>query len=169
MNETRKESFRHQAEQNIEAAALQMARRVQTPGQTKEQTRLIAQGITKGIALYKRQQSEKAREREKARKKLSKQRMLTAGAEHEAPCAARTDRPSSLRAATWSAGVWLGAVAIILLGSVVAGVTVVVGTRTVPAGWLLVVGVVSGALAVWLFLVGLRGGSGDPDRVPRRP
>jgi len=167
VNETRKESFHHQAEQNIELAALQMARRVQTPGQTKEQTRLIAQGIAKGIALYKRQQSEKAREREKARKKLLKQRMITAGAEHEAPCAARTDRPFSLRAVTWSAGVWLGAVAIILLGSVVAGVTV--GTWTVPAGWLLVIGAVSGALAVWLFLVGLRGGSGDPDRVPRRP
>ena len=38
-----------------------MARGIQRPGQTKEQTKLIAQGIQKGIDLYKRQQKDKAR------------------------------------------------------------------------------------------------------------
>ncbi|MCL1074385.1 DUF2956 domain-containing protein [Shewanella dokdonensis] len=50
--------------------ALQIARATQKPGQTKEQTRLIAQGIEKGIAEYKKQQKAKARERDKLAKKL---------------------------------------------------------------------------------------------------
>lgn len=55
--------------------ALKMARATQRPGQTKEQTKLITQGIEKGIALYKKQQKEKHRQADKARKKalLSKQ------------------------------------------------------------------------------------------------
>lgn len=49
--------------------ALKMARATQKPGQTKEQTKLIAQGIEKGIALYKKQQKEKHRQADRARKK----------------------------------------------------------------------------------------------------
>ena len=49
--------------------AMRIARGTQKPGQTKEQTKLIAQGIQKGIAQYKKQQSEKARERDKRHKK----------------------------------------------------------------------------------------------------
>lgn len=48
--------------------ALQVAKSTQKPGQTKEQTKLIAQGIEKGIAEYKKLQKGKARERDKARK-----------------------------------------------------------------------------------------------------
>lgn len=36
--------------------AMKVAKATQKPGQTKEQTKLIAQGIEKGIALYKKQQ-----------------------------------------------------------------------------------------------------------------
>ena len=43
------------------------------PGQTKEQTRLIAQGIQKGIEQYRRQESAKARELDKLRKKTRQQ------------------------------------------------------------------------------------------------
>ncbi|QUN07507.1 DUF2956 domain-containing protein [Shewanella yunxiaonensis] len=50
--------------------ALQIARATQKPGQTKEQTKLIAQGIEKGIAEYKKQQKAKARERDRLAKKL---------------------------------------------------------------------------------------------------
>ncbi|WP_438883914.1 DUF2956 family protein, partial [Bacillus cereus group sp. BC317] len=39
-----------------------IAKASQKPGQTKEQTKLIAQGIEKGIALYKKQQKEKSRQ-----------------------------------------------------------------------------------------------------------
>ncbi|EGR2794619.1 DUF2956 domain-containing protein [Vibrio navarrensis] len=52
--------------------ALKIARATQKPGQTKEQTKLIAQGIEKGIALYKKQQKERHRQADKARKKQLK-------------------------------------------------------------------------------------------------
>ncbi|WP_417883348.1 DUF2956 domain-containing protein [Vibrio rumoiensis] len=51
--------------------ALTVAKSIQKPGQTKEQTKLIAQGIEKGIALYKKQHKEKLREADKLRKKQS--------------------------------------------------------------------------------------------------
>ena len=54
--------------------ALILAKSIQRPAQTKEQTKLIAQGIQQGIDLYKRQQKEKARELNKQRKKLAKQK-----------------------------------------------------------------------------------------------
>ena len=58
--------------------SLKIAKQIQRPAQTKEQTRLIAQGIQQGIDLYKRQQKEKARELNKQRKKLAKQKMQDA-------------------------------------------------------------------------------------------
>ncbi|MGS0673715.1 DUF2956 domain-containing protein [Shewanella sp. 0m-4] len=48
--------------------AMKMAKATQKPGQSKDQTKLIAQGIEKGIAEYKKLQKGKARERDKARK-----------------------------------------------------------------------------------------------------
>lgn len=53
--------------------AMKIARANQKPGQTKEQTKLIAQGIEKGIAQYKKQQKIKAREQDKRRKQELKQ------------------------------------------------------------------------------------------------
>jgi len=49
--------------------SLRIARATQRPGQTKEQTRLIAQGIQKGIDQYKKQQKAKARELDKRLRK----------------------------------------------------------------------------------------------------
>jgi hypothetical protein len=65
-------SIQAQVNESIQEEALKVARSIQKPGQTKEQTKLIAQGIAKGIELYKKQQSAKARERDKARKKALK-------------------------------------------------------------------------------------------------
>jgi len=45
--------------------AMKVARANQRPGQTKEQTRLIAQGIQKGIDQYKKQHKAKLREMDK--------------------------------------------------------------------------------------------------------
>lgn len=53
------------------AEAMRIARANQRPGQTKEQTRLIAQGIQKGIDQYKKQQKAKAREMDRRRKKTT--------------------------------------------------------------------------------------------------
>jgi len=51
--------------------AMKIARGTQRPGQTKEQTKLIAQGIQKGIEEYKKRQSEKARALDKKLKKTA--------------------------------------------------------------------------------------------------
>ncbi len=59
--------------QKTKDEAMQVAKSTQRPGQTKEQTRLIAQGIQKGIDHYKKQQKTKARELDKKLKQLSRQ------------------------------------------------------------------------------------------------
>lgn len=53
--------------------AERVARATQKPGQTKEQTRLIAQGIQKGIDEYKKQQKARARAADKAKKQRSRE------------------------------------------------------------------------------------------------
>ncbi len=56
--------------------AMLIAKGTQKPKQTKEQTKLIAQGIQKGIAEYKKQQKVKIRQQNKEKKKsLKKQNM----------------------------------------------------------------------------------------------
>lgn len=63
----------------VVAESLRIARANQVPGQTKEQTQLIALGIQKGIAEYKRQQKAKQREADRLRKKQRQQ--MTSGDE----------------------------------------------------------------------------------------
>ncbi|WP_117235162.1 DUF2956 domain-containing protein [Vibrio maerlii] len=58
--------------QETQQEAMKIAKATQKPGQTKEQTKLIAQGVEKGIALYKKQQKQKSREADKAKKKASR-------------------------------------------------------------------------------------------------
>jgi hypothetical protein len=60
----------------VEAQALKTAKATQKPGQTKEQTKLIAQGIEKGIAEYKKQQGKKLREIDKQRKQSQKAKLV---------------------------------------------------------------------------------------------
>jgi hypothetical protein len=68
-----KNSYQKPSQQTQEEA-LKIARGTQRPAQTKEQTRLIAQGVQKGIDLYKRQQKEKARDLNRKLKKASSQK-----------------------------------------------------------------------------------------------
>jgi len=56
-----------------EDEAMRIARGTQRPGQTKEQTKLIAQGIQKGIDQYKKQYKIKARALDKQLKKVTAQ------------------------------------------------------------------------------------------------
>ncbi|NRB25446.1 DUF2956 domain-containing protein [Shewanella sp.] len=68
--------------------AMKVAKATQKPGQTKEQTKLIAAGIEKGIAEYKKQHKNKARDRDKARKqdiKAKARTVKTADSETSAP------------------------------------------------------------------------------------
>lgn len=57
----------------IQDEAMMVAKATQRPGQTKEQTKLIAQGIEKGISHYKKQQKGKSRELNKKLNKASQQ------------------------------------------------------------------------------------------------
>lgn len=72
---------KHPAADASQADAMRIARGTQRPGQTKEQTKLIAQGIQKGIELYKRQQNAKARELDKKLKKVKQQ--ISSPGEHD--------------------------------------------------------------------------------------
>jgi hypothetical protein len=67
---TAKSKYDQPSEESREQA-MQIAKAIQRPGQTKEQTKLISQGIQKGIEIYKKQQKAKAREFDKKRKKAS--------------------------------------------------------------------------------------------------
>ena len=59
--------------QETKDEALLIAKGTQKPGQTKEQTKLIAQGIQHGIYLYKKKQKSKARDLDKKLKKATSQ------------------------------------------------------------------------------------------------
>jgi t-SNARE complex subunit (syntaxin) len=63
--------------------ALKIAKGIQKPGQLKEQTKLISQGIEKGIAEYKKQQKTKAREADKSRKQAIKAKLKADGEQVE--------------------------------------------------------------------------------------
>lgn len=66
-----------------EEEALKIARGTQRPAQTKEQTKLIAQGIQKGIDLYKKQQKEKARDLDRKLKRVSSQQKQSTEPGHQ--------------------------------------------------------------------------------------
>jgi hypothetical protein len=66
-----KHSKKYRSTDSSHDEATRIARGTQRPGQTKEQTKLIAQGIQKGIEQYKKQQSAKARELDKKHKKAN--------------------------------------------------------------------------------------------------
>ena len=59
-----------QTSQETIDTAMAIAKGIKKPGQTKEQTKLIAQGIQKGITEYKKQQKAKARGLDKLKKKI---------------------------------------------------------------------------------------------------
>jgi hypothetical protein len=68
-----KYSKKHQLSETSPDEAMRIARGTQRPGQTKEQTKLVAQGIQKGIEQYKKQQNAKTRELDKKLKKVNQQ------------------------------------------------------------------------------------------------
>jgi hypothetical protein len=65
--------MRNKVSPEVEAQVMKIAKGTQKIGQTKEQTKLIAQGIEKGIAEYKKQHAKKSREMDKLRKQKIKQ------------------------------------------------------------------------------------------------
>jgi hypothetical protein len=63
-------SKQKQVSEETQDEAFKLARSNHKPGQTKEQTKLIAQGIQKGIDQYKKQYKVKSRELNKQLKKV---------------------------------------------------------------------------------------------------
>lgn len=77
--------------------ASKIARATQKPGQTKEQTKLIAQGIEKGIALYKKEQKEKQRQADRARKKALKAKQSAQDIQNETDSQPSADQDTTKR------------------------------------------------------------------------
>ncbi len=65
--------------------AVKIARANQKPGQTKEQTQLIAQGIQKGIDEYKKQMKARAREAARQKKQQARAKQSQAHEQVEEP------------------------------------------------------------------------------------
>ena len=80
-----KRSIHQQRSDSSQDQAMQIARGTQRPGQTRQQTKLIAQGIRKGIEQYKKQQNAKSREIDKKRKKVRPQYAAPETLEIEVP------------------------------------------------------------------------------------
>lgn len=71
MNSTPKNKDRNRKDaRDTRAEALKIANSQHVEGQTKEQTRLIAKGIQKGIEQFLRQQNEKVRDLDRRTKKV---------------------------------------------------------------------------------------------------
>ena len=68
-----KHQKKDQVSEKTKEDSVALARGIQKPGQTKEQTKLIAQGIEKGINIYKKQHKAKLRQQSKAKKKAASQ------------------------------------------------------------------------------------------------
>jgi hypothetical protein len=65
-----KHAISKRVSREIHSEAMKIARSRQVPGQTKEQTRLIAQGIQRGIEQYLRAQAERTRELDRKLKRI---------------------------------------------------------------------------------------------------
>ncbi|CAI8955479.1 conserved protein of unknown function [Methylocaldum szegediense] len=147
-------SIQTQMKESIQEEALKVARSIQKPGQTKEQTKLIAQGIAKGIELYKKQQSAKARERDKARKKALRLKQ----AEMSAQAPGKEDMVFASEATDWGVrgtlilgGAIFAAIACIFAASSFAGWPVSFGPFTLADWASLTTALASAGLSGWFF------------------
>ena len=76
MSRSKKYSKNKHIDSAIVDEALTIAQGIKQENQTKAQTKLIAQGIRKGIELYKNQQNKKQRENDKRKKKELKEKLV---------------------------------------------------------------------------------------------
>jgi hypothetical protein len=151
MSQRKPESFEDRTEQRLHLEALRVARSTRAPGQTKEQTRLIAKGIEKGIALYKQQQSAKTRERDKARKKALRLRAQDAARTDGTSLADSGVGLSSPNPALIVSGVLFAIAALLHLVRYLLGCELIVGSYPLPVLWSLPIALVTAALAAWMF------------------
>lgn len=94
-------SGKKQVSEQSRLEAMAIAKGTQSAGQTKEQTRLIAKGIERGIDIYKKQQKEKARELDR-RLRAQRQAPIDAGkSEPAAPAATAPEAPARNALLPW--------------------------------------------------------------------
>ncbi|HED33074.1 MAG TPA: DUF2956 domain-containing protein [Gammaproteobacteria bacterium] len=80
-----KYSKKNNGQEKTQEEAVKIARGTQKPGQTREQTKLIAQGIQKGIELYKKEQGKKTRQANKKQKKAAQNKSSLDSSLNSAP------------------------------------------------------------------------------------
>ncbi|OOE90952.1 DUF2956 domain-containing protein [Salinivibrio sharmensis] len=99
--------------------AMRVAKATQKPGQTKAQTKLIAQGIEKGIAQYKKEQKAKARTQDKARKKQQKPTPVVEQSSEPAPSSQPPTQDKGYSRLPWLLLVvsWIGFIGYTLVGA----------------------------------------------------
>ncbi|WED27415.1 DUF2956 domain-containing protein [Vibrio sp. DW001] len=111
---------KNQISPESQAEAMKIAKATQKPGQTKDQTKLIAQGIEKGIALYKKQQKEKNRQADRARKKHQKEKQTASNDQNDTQTAQIEPAPTkkSNQLAPWLLLLvsWIAFIAYLSLG-----------------------------------------------------
>ncbi|MFT7186510.1 MAG: hypothetical protein ACI84K_001913 [Pseudohongiellaceae bacterium] len=97
-------SKRHpQGDDKNQEEAMKIARGTQKSGQSKDQTKLIAQGIQKGIEQYKKQHKSKARDLSKQLKTVARSKENAAEAESiETIVVKQHWLPWSLLALSWA-------------------------------------------------------------------
>ena len=97
--------IKNKISQETQDEAMQIAKKTQKPGQAKEQTRLIALGIQKGIAEYKKSIKSKQRQADKAKKKHQKStaqiNVQTPEIQPSEPAPNSTKLPWSLLVISW--------------------------------------------------------------------
>lgn len=139
--------------------ALAVARATQKPGQTKEQTRLIAQGIAKGIEQYKRQQSAKARDRDKARKRYQKIQSQGSPASDDRDQSSHDvsdhERLNPVPVLVMN-GILMSVISILHLWQLIAGWELMVNSQPVPTGVSLIAVVLFGGLGIGSLRVAYR-------------
>lgn len=94
--------YKQNVSQETQDEAMAMAKKVQKPGQTKEQTKLIALGIQKGIAEYKKQAKNKQRAADKAKKKKTVETVTAQSEEQKNTSVANPKLPWLLLAVSWA-------------------------------------------------------------------
>jgi hypothetical protein len=141
---------------SIQEEALAVARSIQKPGQTKEQTRLIAQGIAKGIEQYKRQQAAKSRERDKLRKRQPREKLSPQAEARTEDSWMEMDQLAPSRAVLFVSGAVFLVMALFHIARWWAGWELLVGSWSIPSLGSLVAVPVLGLLALGSFFIALR-------------
>ncbi len=143
--------FQQQALDQLSKEAMGIAKSIQRPEQTKQQTKLIAQGISKGIEIYKKQLKEKNRHLDREKKKVARksvelekhQILLQTETKHE------ISKKISLALAV--CGAFFGIAAILMFGLFVFNVDITIANYLFSPTIFIAAVIPLVGLSVWMF------------------